>query len=79
MPHAHRPFDLDETDVDEIARLSEDVPLDHWHTDGCQCDERRRKRMIVDRYGSAELWACVRCGGLYWMDTIDNQEFEQQP
>ena len=76
MSCTQRPFGLDETVVDEIGGL-DDVQFDHWHTNGCQCSKRHRKRMIVDRYDSAELWACVRCGGLYWMDPIEEQEFEQ--
>lgn len=65
------PFSLDSCTAREIPR-TELLCGDAWHTDGCSCDRRQRLRTIVDRYPDheVELWACVRCGGLYWRQPV---------
>ncbi|MDB9247499.1 hypothetical protein PN419_00560 [Halorubrum ezzemoulense] len=74
------PFALDERAVSALPH-TDTVAACELHTDGCSCTERRRPRTIVARYPShdAELWACVRCGGLYWRPSVaDDHEAAPQ-
>lgn len=47
-----------------IERLTEHLPDGEWSM-GCDCTARKRRRVIADRSGKEEVWACLRCFGLY--------------
>mgnify|MGYP006919947074 FL=1 len=67
------PYDLSEQRVSAINHLRS-LPGDpsSYHTNGCTCDVRERPRDIVAKYPDhgCELWACLRCRGLYFRQSL---------